>query len=126
MKNKLNKFFVLLFLFFSTQVYSSPIEKINFIGLNNSSESELLKIMPIKIGDEYSDSLSNITIQSLFKTELFSDISITFIENPTIKFFDFKLDSGSGFSSWIKGEKMLIGNESLNEMVSLSLSLIHI
>jgi outer membrane protein insertion porin family len=129
MKNKLNKFFVLLFLFFSTQVYSSPIEKINFIGLNNSSESELLKIMPIKIGDEYSDSFSNITIQSLFKTELFSDISITFnqgalnitfIENPTIKFFDFKLDSGSGFSSWIKGEKMLIGNESLNEMISLS------
>ena len=129
MKNKLNQFFVLLFLFFSTQVYSSPVEKINFIGLNNSSESSLLKIMPINIGDEYSDSLSNITIQSLFKTELFSDISITFnqgalnitfIENPIIKFFDFKLDSGSGFSSWIKGEKMLIGNESLNEMVSLS------
>ena len=129
MKNKLNQFFVLLFLFFSTQVYSSPVEKINFIGLNNSSESSLLKIMPINIGDEYSDSLSNITIQSLFKTELFSDISITFnqgalnitfIENPIIKFFDFKLDSGSGFSSWIKGEKMLIGNESLNEMISLS------
>ena len=129
MINKFNHLLFLLFLFFTTQAYSNPINEINFVGLNNISEKTLSKDMPVKIGDEYSVALSDRVIQSLFKTELFSDISITFnqgalnitfIENPTIKFFDFKLDSGSGFSSWIKGEKMLIGNESLNEMISLS------
>ncbi|MDC3316241.1 outer membrane protein assembly factor BamA, partial [Candidatus Thioglobus sp.] len=58
------------------------------------------------------------------KTGLFSDISVsnsegnvnvTLVENPTIKFFDFSLDSGSGFSNWLKGEKMLMSTELLDE-----------
>ena len=108
MKNKLNHVLVIVFLFFTTNAYSNPINEINFIGLNNTSENSLLKEIPIKIGDEYSDSASNTIIQSLFQTGLFSDISvtnnegnvnITLVENPTIKFFDFSLDSGSGFSN---------------------------
>jgi outer membrane protein insertion porin family len=123
MKNKLNQLLVLLFLFFTTQAFSFQVNEINFIGLNNTSENSLLKEMPIKIGDEYSDSASNAVIQSLFETGLFSDISvinsqdvidITLVENPTIKYFDFNLDSGSGFSNWLKGEKMLISSELLN------------
>jgi len=122
MKNNLNKLLFLLFLFFTTNAYSNPIDKINFIGLNNTSENSLLKEMPIKIGDEYSDSTSNAIIQSLFQTGLFSDISVTnsegkvnvtLVENPTIKFFDFSLDSGSGFSNWLKSEKMLMSTELL-------------
>ena len=124
MKNNLNKLLFLLFLFFTTNAYSNPIDKINFIGLNNTSENSLLKEMPIKIGDEYSDSTSNAIIQSLFQTGLFSDISVTnsegkvnvtLVENPTIKFFDFSLDSGSGFSNWLKSEKMLMSTELLKE-----------
>jgi outer membrane protein insertion porin family len=124
MKNKLNQFFVLLFLFFTSQVLSNPVNEINFIGLNNSSGDSLLKEMPFKIGDEYSDSTSNAIIQSLFKTGLFSDISvtknegtinITLIENPTIKYFDIELESDTGLTSWLKGEKLLISNEIIEE-----------
>ncbi len=124
MKNKLNHVLVIVFLFFTTNAYSNPINEINFIGLNNTSENSLLKEIPLEIGDEYTESTSNTIIQSLFQTGLFSDISITnnegtinitLVENPTIKYFNFNLDSGSGFSNWLKGEKMLISTELLDE-----------
>ncbi len=124
MKNKLRLLIITLFLFFTTQSFSSTINKINFIGLNNASEDLLLKLIPVQVGQEYNDSSSNEIINSLFQTGLFSDISIsksqdnlniTLIENPTIKYFDFELDSGSGFSNWLKNEKMLMTNEILNE-----------
>jgi len=124
MKNILNHVLVIVFLFFTTNVYSNPIEKINFIGLNNTTENTLLKEIPLKVGDEYSDSASDTIIQSLFQTGLFSDISvtsnegninITLVENPTIKFFVFNIDSGSGFSNWLKGEKLLLSTETLKE-----------
>ena len=126
MKNKLSNSLFLLFLFFTTNVYSNPINEINFIGLNNTSKETLLKELPVKVGDEYSDSASNAIIKSLFETGLFSDITvmnndgslkITLSENPIIKFFDISLDSGSGFSNWIKGEKLLISTEVLDEEV---------
>ena len=124
MKNKLIQSLFLLFLFFATSAYSNSINKINFIGLNNTAENTLLNQMPLKVGDEYSDSASNVIIQSLFKTGLFSDISvinnkgilnISLVENPTIKYFDIKLDANSGFASWLKGEKILLSKEILNE-----------
>ena len=130
MKNKLNQFLVLLFLFITTQAFSNPVNEINFIGLNNASEDTLLKDMPLKIGDIFNDASSNLIIQSLFKTGYFSDISvvnkdgiinITLKENPVIKYFDFKLDSGSGFSSWIKGEKMLLSSDLLENELQTSL-----
>ena len=126
MKNKLIQSLFLLFIFFANQAYSNTINSINFIGLNNVAESTLLKYVPLKVGDEYSDSASNATIQSLFKTDLFSDISIinndgviniSVLENPTIKYFEFNLDSDSGFSNWLKNEKKLLTPEQLNEIV---------
>jgi outer membrane protein insertion porin family len=127
MKNKLNKLLVLLFLFFTSQAFSNPVVEINFIGLNNTTESTLLKYVPFKVGNEYSDTASDEIINSLFNTGLFSDISITnnygvinisFVENPTIKYFEFNLDSGSGFSNWLKNEKKLLTPEQLNEIVA--------
>jgi outer membrane protein insertion porin family len=133
MKNNLFKLLFPLFLFFTTQSFSSPINEINFIGLNNTSENILLKKIPIQIGDEYSDSASNAIIQSLFETGFFSDISIindkgvlniALIENPIIKFFEFSLDSDSPFQSWLKGEKMHITQDQLDEyLVDRELSL---
>jgi len=132
MKKKLNQFFILIFLFFTTQAYSDTIQKINFIGLNNASENSLLKLMPFQPGQEYTNSASNSIIESLYKTGLFSDISvskngntldITLKENPTIKYFDVNLDSGSGFSNWLKGEKMALTNEFINEELANSLLL---
>ena len=130
MKNKLRLLFITLFFFFTTQSFSNPINKINFIGLNNSSEESLIKTLPFQIGQEYSSAMSNEIIESLFRTGLFSDISvrqnedtldITLIENPTIKYFNFELNSGSGFSNWLKGEKLLMSNESLNEEITKSM-----
>ena len=126
MKNNLIKSLILLFIFFANQAYSNTINAIEFIGLNNTTENTLIKYVPFKIGDEYSDSVSNETIQSLFKTGLFSDISIinnegviniSVLENPTIKYFEFNLDSESGFSNWLKNTKKLLTPEQLNEIV---------
>jgi len=124
MKNKLRLLIISLFFFFTTQALSSTINEINFIGLNNSQEESLLKILPFKTGQELSNSSSNEIIQSLFKTGLFSDVSIsenqntlniTLVENPTIKFFNISLDSGSGFSNWLKGEKLMMTSEILDK-----------
>jgi outer membrane protein insertion porin family len=127
MKNKLIKSLILLFIFFANQAYSNTINAINFIGLNNTTENTLLKYVPIKVGDEYSDAKSNTIIQSLFKTGLFADISlvsdegslnITLVENPTIKHFDFDLDSKPSLSNWLKNEKKIFNSEQLNELVT--------
>ena len=128
MKNKLIQYFTLLFLFFTSQAFSNPINKINFIGLNNSSESSLLKEIPFTIGMDFSSYESNKIIEALFKTELFSDISldntedsldITLVENPIIKYVDLELESDSGLSGWLKGEKILITSEIFDEQLNV-------
>ena len=124
MKNNLRLLFATIFLFFTTQSFSDSINKINFIGLNNASEDSLFKLIPFKVGQEYSNSMSDKIIESLFQTGLFSDINvlkdqnnlnITVIENPTVKYFDINLETISGFSSWIRGEKLLFTSESLKD-----------
>ncbi len=129
MKNKFIQLTTLLFLLITTQALSNPIDKINFIGLNNSSESTLLSLMPFKTGQKFSTDASNNIIESLFKTELFEDISIikdentlniTLKENPNIKYFEINLNSGSGISAWLKGEKAFITDEILNEYLTTS------
>ena len=126
MKNKLRLLITSLFFFFTTQALSNPIDKINFIGLNNAQEGSLLKILPFKNGQELTDSSSAEIIQSLFKTGLFSDIGvslenttlkITVKENPIVKYFDFDLDSDKGLSAWLSNEKPLLDNEALNELL---------
>jgi len=114
MKNKLIKFTFLLTLFFSIQISANPINKINFVGLNFNSESTLLKILPFKIGQNFSSSVSDQIIEMLFKTGYFSDIkiikgdnelTITLKENPYIKYFDININTGSGLAAWLKNEK---------------------
>jgi len=124
MKNKFIQLLTLLFLFFTTQVYANPINKIDFIGLNNSNESTLLELLPFEIGQNFSPYLSDKILDSLFKTGLFEDVrivknqnslEITLKENPNIKYFDVNLNSSSGFSSWIKGEKLFLTPEIVSE-----------
>jgi len=125
MKNILIKSSALLFLFFTTQVYSNPITKINFIGLNNSSETSLLETIPFEVGQNFSPYASDEIIESLFKTGLFENISIiknknsiniTLKENSNIKYFEINLNTGSGFSNWLKGEKMHLTSDALKEL----------
>ena len=124
MKNKLIKFTFLLTLFFSIQVSANPINKINFVGLNFNSESTLLKIIPFKIGQDFSSSVSDQIIEVLFKTGYFSDIkivkgdndlTITLKENPYIKYFDININTGSGFAAWLKNEKAFLTDDLLKE-----------
>ena len=126
MKNKFRILISLLFLFFTTQSFSSPIQKINFIGLNNNSEESLLQIIPFQAGQELNDTSSNLIIESLFRTGLFSDISIsktqdnlniTLEENPTVKYFDFDLASVDGFYAWLKNEKPHLDQDTLNKLL---------
>ncbi|MDC1385775.1 outer membrane protein assembly factor BamA [Candidatus Thioglobus sp.] len=125
MKNKFVYISVLLFLFFTAQVNANPINKINFIGLNNTSESTLLELMPFEIGQNFSPYASDKIIESLFSTGLFENISIiknektiniTLKENPNIKYFEINLKTDSVFSNWIKGEKMHFASEDLKEL----------
>ena len=127
MKNKLIQLSALLFLFFATQAYANPIDKISFIGLNTSSESSLLEILPFKIGQDFSPYASNKIIESLFATGLYENISIvknknlleiTLKENPNIKYLEIKLNSGSGFSNWLKNEKSHFSDEDLNTLAA--------
>ena len=85
MKNKLRILASVLFFFFTTQSSSSPINKINFIGLNNAPEESLLQLIPFKAGQEYTSDLSDGIIESLFETGLFSDITISNNENSLIQ-----------------------------------------
>ena len=124
MKNTLFSSLVLLFLFFATQAFSNPISKINFIGVNNHSESSLLQLLPFKTGQNFSSDESNKIIATLLETGFFSNINIiknknilniTLKENPNIKYFDIKLSSNIGFLSWLKGEKLHISSEMFNQ-----------
>ena len=124
MQNKFILVSTLLFLFFTTQALANPINKINFIGLNTTSESSLLKILPFKVGQDFSPSVSDKIIKSLFQTDFFSNITILknenslnikVTENPYIKFFDIDLDIGSGISKWLKNEKIYLTPEVLNK-----------
>ena len=124
MKNKLIKFTFLLTLFFSIQVSANPINKINFVGLNFNSGSTLLKILPFKIGQDFSSSVSDQIIEVLFKTGYFSDIkivkgdndlTITLKENPYIKYFDININTGSGLANWLKNEKEFLTTDARKE-----------
>ena len=125
MKNKFIQLLPLFFVLFATQGYSNPINKINFIGLNNTAESELLSLIPFEIGKDFSPNASDTIIDSLFKTGLFENIriikngntlDISLKENPNIKYLEFKLDTESGLSSWLKGEKNYLSASILNEL----------
>jgi len=124
MKNKLIKFTFLLTLFFSIQASANPINKINFVGLNFNSESTLLNILPFKIGQDFSSSVSDQIIEVLFKTGYFSDIkivkndndlTITLKENPYIKYFDININTGTGLAAWLKNAKEFLTADALKE-----------
>jgi len=126
MKNKIIKFICLGSLFFSIQSLADSINKIDFVGLNVISNTTLMAILPVKIGDQYNQNTSDEIIQALFNTGYFSDIAvsnnnsnltITLSENPYIKYFNVNYGSSSGWSSWLNNEKKLLDASSLNELI---------
>jgi Outer membrane protein/protective antigen OMA87 len=77
MKNNIIKFICLVPLLFSIQGFANPINKIDFVGLNVISNTTLMAILPVKIGDQYNQNTSDEIIQTLFNTGYFSDITIS-------------------------------------------------
>jgi len=97
------KKFNLIFLFFLTALspfsYSSIIEKIEINGIVSLSRGTILSYLPIEVGDEFNEEISDLTIAKLYKTGLFEDIQVIFIDNtlqlkisesPVIKYFEVK------------------------------------
>ena len=126
MNNKIIKFICLVSLLFSIQSIANPINKINFVGLNVISSSSLIDILPVKIGDQYNEQISNNIIESLFKTGYFSDIKIdinndilliTLIENPVVKYFDVQNESDSIWSDWLNNQPEFLNEATINEYI---------
>jgi len=129
MKIKITQFLILLFFFYTTQAFSNPINKISFIGLNNTIESTLLKTLPFKLGQNFSNDTSDKISKSLLKTGYFSDISvvknsnnliITVKENPYVKYFDVNLSSKFSWKSWLSGEEQFFTEAEINEYIKRS------
>jgi len=125
MKNKIIKFVFLISLFFSMQGFANPINKIDFVGLNVISSSSLIELLPVEIGDQHNEQISNKIIEVLFNTGYFSDIkidfnsdnlSITLIENPVVKYFDVKTGTSS-WSDWLNIEPDFLNEETINEYI---------
>ena len=124
MKNKINQLITILLLLFSINASATIINKINFIGLDFTSEQFLLDIIPFKPGQKFSDSSSNEILQLIFNTGLFSDISleingnqleITVIENPFIKFLEVTNVKDKCLSAWLKNQQQFLTSEQINE-----------
>jgi outer membrane protein insertion porin family len=129
MKNKIIKFIFLVSLFFSMQGFTNPINKIDFVGLNVISSSSLIGLLPVEIGDQHNEQISNKIIEVLFKTGYFSDIKIdinsdnlliTLIENPVVKYFDVKTGTGSTWFDWLNTEPDFLNEETINEYIELN------
>ena len=127
MKNKFRILISLLFFFFTAQVYSNPINKINFIGLNQTSESVLVEKLTFKAGDSFSNLESDRIIKELFQTGLFSNISIikkidevfiTVEENPYIKFFEIKQIIPNPWQNWLSNQEQLLSDEDFTNYIN--------
>jgi len=98
MNNSFKNTILFLFFIFSS-VKAEVINEISIYGLDNISRGTILSYLPYEKGDEIkSEDLQKI-LDSLKATNFFKDISINFdtnilnikvLENPTIKFIEFK------------------------------------
>ena len=129
MKNKIIKFIFLASFSFSVHSYANPINKIDFVGLDTVPSSTLVDLLPVGIGDQYNEEISNKIIEVLFKTGYFSDIQIDvdnnnliikLIENPVVKYFDVKTESSSAFSDWLNNESDFLNEVKINEYIESS------
>jgi len=87
-------------LIFSFNVFSQKIEEISIQGLSNLSRGTLLSNLPVEVGDDIpNDSMQSIIYENLLKTNFFESVKLKIdsstlfvevVENPVIKYFDFK------------------------------------
>jgi len=88
----------LMAMFLSPAITTAEVIKnIEILGLNSISRGTVLSYLPVEVGDDYNNQVSNQIIKSLYKTSFFKDIElsqenqtlkITLQENPHIKYVD--------------------------------------
>jgi len=98
----MSQFFKALILFaFIIPHYSiaKSIENISIIGNETVARGTILSYLPLEKGEEYTNQLKPLVIETLLSTNLFSEVNVEMIggsliirisENPTIKFFEIK------------------------------------
>jgi len=78
---------------------SEVISKIEIGGISSTTRGTVLSYLPIEVGDEFNDSLSDLSIKKLYDSGLFDDIKISFVEGvlkvivtekPVISYFEVK------------------------------------
>jgi len=93
------RFLFFLLLFVSISSSAEVIKDINITGISSLSRGTILSYLPIEVGDEFTDEISNNALQILFSSELIDDASILFKdgslninikESPTISYFEVK------------------------------------
>ncbi len=77
-------FAVLLFIILSGFVYAQVIKSIEITGLDAVTRGTVLSYLPIEVDDVIQPNTSNNIISALYKSDLFSDISVN-IDNGIIK-----------------------------------------
>ena len=92
---------LLIFSFFSTSIVNASDDIINMINVEGTERIEketVISYSNLNLGDSYTDELGNDALKSLFETDLFSNIEISFndntlyiyvSENPTINLVTF-------------------------------------
>jgi len=86
------------FIVISLSSFSEVIKKIDISGISNIDRGTILSYIPIEVGDDFDINNFPIVRNSLMRTDLFSDVTlslndgvflISLRENPTIKFVEF-------------------------------------
>ncbi len=93
-------FLILIFTFFGNPIFADVfyIDEIEINGVERIERETVLSYSKLNIDNPYSNEIGNIALKSLYKTDLFSDVKIQFIdgllkitvrENPTINLIKF-------------------------------------
>ena len=88
-----------IFLIFSQSLLAEKVEKIDINGLNSISRGTVLNIITIEAGENINKESLDRSYKTLISSNLFSSVDIflennilkiNLIENPTIKYVEFK------------------------------------
>ena len=86
-----------LSILFATNSFALTIKSIEILGNNAISKETVLSYLPVSVGDDFNDDVSNVIIKTLYKTQFFHDIevaqnnqilTVTVTEKPHIKYID--------------------------------------
>ena len=81
----------------SSNSYADSIKGIDIVGINAIPKETVLSYLPIEVGDDFNNAVSNQIIKTLYKTQFFYDIeviesnqivTITVTERPHIKYVE--------------------------------------